>query len=203
MDKRSGSAVVTERKLVIPRLSVVYPQVGRSPYSIAQKVINQAILETVYALAREQGIAGDYTKKGTGTYEIKLNGKGLLSLTLDNFTYAEGAAHGLTLRKSLTADLESGKIYALEDFFLKGSDYRGVLSEEIKQQIRERDIPLTTPFERIGPNPDFYLTEKGLVLYFQQYEYTPYVWGFPEFLIPYSRLTGILDPKGPISRLVR
>lgn len=203
METRAGAARITERKLLRPRYTVVYPQVSRLRSSIVEKVINQAILGLVYRLIRDQGYSEDSTKTGTGTYEIKWNGKGLLSLTLDHYAYAKGAAHGLTIRKSLTADLETGKIYRLEDFFLKGSNYRTQISDIVKQEFKNRDIPQIEPFEGIGPDQDYYLTDGALVIYFQLYEYTPYVWGFPEFPIPFGRLTSVIDPKGPLARLMK
>lgn len=203
MESRDGAVRVVSRTLIRPRLKVTYPQVERLRNAIAQKVINQAFLETIYRLIKRQGFAEDYTKEGTGAYEVKLNDKGLLSASLDNYAYAKHAAHGTTLRESVNADTETGKLYALADFFTPGSNYRDVISGMIKQQIKERDIPLTTPFEKIAPDQDFYLTEEALVIYFQQNKYTPYVWGFPEFPIPYAQLSGIIDPKGPLARLAR
>lgn len=203
MESRDGAARIVSRTLVRPRLNVTYPQVQGLRNSIAQKTINQAFLETVGRLIKDQGYAQDYTKEGTGTYEAKLNDRGLVSVNLDNYGYAKHAAHGVTLRKSVTADTGTGTIYALSDFFVPGSDYRDRISTIVRQQIKERDIPLIAPFQKIGENQDYYLTEDALVIYFQQYEYTPYVWGFPEFPIPYAQLADIIDPKGPLPRLMR
>jgi len=44
-----------------------------------------------------------------GWYEIKTNEKGVLSLSIGNYTIAYPAAHGLTIIKSLTFDISTAK----------------------------------------------------------------------------------------------
>jgi len=82
-----------------------------------------------------------------GWYEIKTNEKGVLSLSIGNYTIAYPAAHGLTIIKSLTFDISTGKEYRLEELFKPGSDYVGTLSKIIERQIKEREIPILGEFK--------------------------------------------------------
>lgn len=194
-------ARIVPQKLVKPRLEVRYPRVSRLPSRAAQTRINHTILDRIYAMIRDQGYLQEPDKEITGTYEIPLNDHGLLSVILDNYAYAKGAAHGLTVRHSPTFNLQSGRVYRLKDLFKPGSDYIRVISDRIKQEIAEKDIPLIAEFEAIKEDEDFYMTEDSLVIYFQLYEYTPYAYGFPSFSIPYEDLRKIVDPEGPVACL--
>ncbi|GAB7388775.1 hypothetical protein BSNK01_26130 [Bacillaceae bacterium] len=76
------------------------------------------ILHQVHALIAEQRkyqIAG-YTEMN-GFYELKTNERGILSLTLSNYAYTYPMAHGMTLLKSLTIDVNTGKTYDLKELF--------------------------------------------------------------------------------------
>ncbi|MEJ8544291.1 DUF3298 and DUF4163 domain-containing protein [Brevibacillus borstelensis] len=134
-----------------------------------------------------------------GNYEIKSNERGIFSVTLSNYAYTAPMAHGMTFVKSLTADVQTGKIYPLRDLFKPGSAYVRVLSENIRQQIRRRQIPTLGPFGSIKPDQDYYLADKALVVYFQLYEIVPYYVGFPMFPIPVSDLESVASEQGPLA----
>ncbi|MGE5484689.1 MAG: DUF3298 and DUF4163 domain-containing protein [Ignavibacteriales bacterium] len=127
-------------------------------------------------------------------YLVRYNRNGLLSLTMDDYLYS-GGAHGGTIRTGYTADVKSGKTYALKDLFTPGTDYVTVISEEVGKQIVEQGLATLVPFTAIRPDQDFYLSGHSLVIYFQQYELMPYSYGFPEFRIPLSSLETVLVPE--------
>lgn len=104
--------------------------------------------------------------------------------------------------KSLTFDSMTGRLYRLQDLFRPDSDYIGVLSRLVHQQIKERDIEVLNGFATISPDQDFYLADKSLVLYFQLYEITAYYFGFPMFPISVYEIEDILAEDGPLARLV-
>lgn len=201
LDSRMKKERVVTRRLVKPRLEVKYPHVEGLANRFVQKMVNTAIIDLVYDLIRMQGYMQDPAKTITGTYEVKLHKNGILSVVLDNYGYAKGAAHGITYRKSLTFNLEDGAVYKLADLFKYDSGYRTRISDMIKRQIKEKDVPLIAEFVKIVENQDFYLTDHAVVVYFQLYEYTPYAYGFPEFIIPFRELASIIDPGGPLGRL--
>lgn len=137
-----------------------------------------------------------------GWYEIKTNERGVLSLSIGNYTIAYPAAHGMTIIKSLTFDVHSGKLYKLKELFKPGSNYVKVLSELIEKQIKERDIPILNGFKGINADQDYYIADKALVIYFQLYEITPYAFGFPHFPISVYEIQDIIKEDSPLDKML-
>lgn len=203
MERNMCPAVIRDAAIDKSRLKLTYPKVSGLADRGVQQRINLAILERVYALIREQGYVQDPTKEMTGGYAVKLNDKCVLSLYFTNYAYAQGAAHGLTIANTLNVDLATGRIYELKDLFRENSGWRMRISEAIKKQIKERDISLIADFKTIEPgHKDWFMTPTDLVVFFQAYEYTPYVYGLPEFPIPYAELADIANPHGPMERFI-
>lgn len=179
---------------------IYYPQVIGLNNKNIEHFINETIFNLVNYLVQQQ-----YEQQGTnafiemiGTFEIKTNERNILSLSLANYAYAYEHAHGLTLMKSLTFNIQTGKQYELADLFKQGSNYVEVLSKKIHEQISERDIPILNDFSTISPNQDFYIADKSLVIYFQLYEITPYYIGIPMFPISVYTLENIAVENGPL-----
>lgn len=184
-------------------MTIYYPQVYGMPNVGVQQTINQKIFGLMQSLIQQQ-----HQKQGThsfvemiGTYEIKTNERNVLSLSLSNYAYAYQHANGLTIMKSLTFDVRTGRNYQLKDLFKPGSDYVNVLSEMVQQQINERNLQLVDGFSGIAPDQDYYIADKSLVLYFQPIEITPHYVGFPMFPISVYALQDILDENGPLGRM--
>src|SRR5690625_2473815 len=154
---------------------IYYPQVVMLQNMNIQQKINQIIYNLVQHLIQQQYVNQDAETfaEMIGLYEIKTNERDILSLTLSNYAYAPKHANGLTIMKSLTFDLQTGKLYQLEDLFKQGSNYKSVLSNLVQKQIKERDIPIINSFPGILPDQDFYIADKSLVIYYQMYEMTP------------------------------
>ncbi|GLB61001.1 hypothetical protein NCCP133_31320 [Cytobacillus sp. NCCP-133] len=185
-----------------PTKVVYYPRVTGMQNKHLQHFINSTIVRENQQLINEQtGNMDTAVVDLYGYYEIKNNQRDVLSLSLNNYVYHYHAAHGMTVIKSLTFDLQKGKQVALKDLFKSGSDYVKRISELIKVQIKERDIPLLVDFTAIKPDQDFYMADKALVVYFQLYEITPYAYGFPMFPISVYDLQDIMDENGPLGRM--
>lgn len=108
----------------------------------------------------------------------------------------------MTYLSSLTFDLATGQKYTLNQLFKTGSHYIARLSTQILKQISERNIPLITDFVKIRPDQDFYIADKTLVIYFQLYEITPYVYGFPMFPISVYELEDVINDNGPLAKML-
>ncbi|WP_226527561.1 RsiV family protein [Metabacillus niabensis] len=185
-----------------PKKTVVYPRVVRMRNQHLQTYINQIIVYTTQQLIDQQvGNMPSTVEEMLGEYEIKNNQRQVLSLSLSNYTYHEKAAHGLTIIKSLTFDLNKGKFCNLKDLFKPGIDYIKTLSSIIQAQIKERDIPILNGFTSISPDQEFYMADKALVIYFQLYDITPYAFGFPMFPISVYEIQDIIDENGPLGRM--
>ncbi|KAF0823643.1 DUF3298 domain-containing protein [Cytobacillus firmus] len=185
-----------------PTKVVYYPRVSGMQNKQLQEFINNTILRQNQQLINEQTGNMDTTVVDLyGYYEIKNNQRNVLSLSLNNYVYHYHAAHGMTVIKSLTFDLQKGKQAALKDLFKPGSDYVKRISDLIAVQIKKRDIPLLVDFTAIKADQDFYIADKALVVYFQLYEITPYAYGFPMFPISVYDLQDIIDENGPLGRM--
>ena len=181
---------------------VLYPQVYNLRNKEFESLINQAIVQqTQWMIDKQAGNMPTSVVEMLGSYEIKNNQREVLSLTLSNYTYHYHAAHGMTYIKSLTFDLQKGQQCELKDLFKQGSDYVKRLSTLIQQQINERNVPLLDTFTSIKPNQDFYIADKTIVIYFQLYEITPYVYGFPMFPISVNSIQDIINENGPLGRM--
>ncbi|MFY0544067.1 DUF3298 and DUF4163 domain-containing protein [Brevibacillus sp. H7] len=182
-----------------PNVRIDYPQLVGLSNSTAQLKINQALLKDVHDMIRQQGYyENPKNTEMLGIYEIKNNQRGIVSISQSNYAFTYPSAHGLTLMKSITADIQTGKIFSLSDLFKPGSDYVKVLSEMVQQQINQRQIPILE-YKGIRPDQDYYIADKALVIYFQVYEISPYYVGFPMFPISVYDLQSIMNEDGPLS----
>lgn len=185
-----------------PQKTVYYPQVNRMKNQSLERNINHQIMTLTQELIQTQASSMPTTLvEMIGSYEIKNNQRDVLSLSLTNYAYHYQAAHGMTIIKSLTFDLKKAKKCKLADLFKPGSDYVKKLSNIIRKQIKQRDIVLLQEFKGIKPDQDFYIADKSLVIYFQLYEITPYVFGFPMFPISVYEIQDIIDENGPLGRM--
>jgi hypothetical protein len=184
---------IITRKIALPGLEVFYPSIIAGTNSSALLRMNQQIYNLVNKLIVEQGYYQEpQTTQVNGDYEIKTNERGVLSLSIINYTYHYHAAHGLTIIKPLNFDIHTGNNYQLHELFKPESNYIQILSDVIKRQIKERDIQLIEEFKEIRPDQDYYIADKALVIYFQLYELTPYAYGFPHFPISVYEISDII-----------
>jgi hypothetical protein len=105
-----------------PKVKVYYPILFNLKNSNVQMKINHAILNTLNKMLIEQNYYDPSLQELMAYYEIKTNERGILSLNLIVYSFT-GGAHGMTIVKSLTFDIETGKLYSLKDLFKPGSDY--------------------------------------------------------------------------------
>lgn len=184
-----------------PKISIYYPYVFGLPNLQAAYLINHKIVATLNDMVIELGFYDENLIEMVGEFEIKTNERQILSLTLTVYSFT-GGAHGMTLVKSLSFNVTTGKHYELKDLFLPDSDYVTRLSAIIKPKIDDWDIPILEEFTQIRKDQDFYLADHSLVIYFQLYEISPYVAGFPYFPIPILDIQDIIQPNGPLEILL-
>lgn len=185
-----------------PGKTVYYPKVYGLQNNRLERFINRSIIrQTQHLIDQQVGTMPTTVEEMIGYYEIKNNQRDVLSLSFSNYTYHQQTAHGMTYIKSLTFDLQKGTLCELKDLFVPGSDYIARLSTLIHQQIKQRDITLLNDFTTIQPNQDYYIADKSLVIYFQLYDITPYVFGFPMFPISVYDIQDIIAETGPLGRM--
>lgn len=187
-----------------PDQQVFYPRVIGMRNTRLEQLINRSIVGQTQQLINLQVNQSPSTVvEMLGTYEVKNNQRDVLSFSFSNYTYHHQAAHGMTYIKSLTFDLKQGKRVRLNELFKPDSDYINRVSSLIQSQITEREIPLLENFTTIQPDQDFYIADKTLVIYFQLYDLTPYVFGFPMFPLSVYDLQDIIAEDGPLGRLAQ
>lgn len=184
-----------------PNLEIYYPKIVNLKNIQVQQKINDDIKNSVDKMIREQGYFQNPNTTMRGSYEIKTNERGVLSINLINDAYS-GGAHGLTIMQGLTFDINTGTMYQLKDLFKPNSNYQKVLSDIVRKQIKDRNIFVLGSFIGIKPNQDFYIADKVLVLYFQLYELTSYAFGFPAFPISVYDIGDIINHKSPLGKMI-
>lgn len=184
-----------------PKVNVYFPVIVQLSNEDAQIKINQAIARVFNKLLVERGFFDTNLVEMQAYYEIKTNERNILSLSLIVYAFT-GGAHGMTTIKSLTFDVTTGRQYTLKELFKPNSDYVKRLSDIIAVKLKEWNTPLLDGFKTIMPNQDFYIADHSLVIYFQLYEISPYVAGFPYVPIPIWDIQDIIKPDGPLDKLL-
>lgn len=123
-------------------------------------------------------------------YEIFRNDRQFISLgqTVYQFT---GGAHGMSSLTATTVKISSGRAIGLADLFLSGSDYRERLDGAVRREGASRGLPLWG-YNGVKESANYFLTDKGLVLFFQPYEIAPYSEGIVKIMVPYQELADIM-----------
>ena len=122
------------------------------------------------------------------TFEITYNMYNVVSLYIDEYIFA-GGAHGNTIRTSQTWNLYQNCMIELANFFPNNPYFIINILKEINRQIAEDketyfENACNLVIETFNPK-SYYLTPRGIVIYFGQYDIAPYSSGIPEFLIIY------------------
>lgn len=132
-------------------------------------------------------------------YTVTMNENCRLSMFFDRYSYS-GGAHGNTIRVSDNWDLQTGRKLKLKNLFKNTNNFRKLVLDQIlllaDEQMRKDPIYFEDYRELIVKNfnaENFYLTPKGINVFYQQYEIGPYSSGIIVFEIPYKSL-GIQPP---------
>ncbi|MFX3635868.1 MAG: stalk domain-containing protein [Candidatus Pristimantibacillus sp.] len=172
-------------------LLVYYPVISGYSNNAVQKTINtflkQKVDKQISAATKQMNEASTDTSQLSfdGRYTVSYNEKGKLSIYMDYYIYL-GGAHGDPIRVPYTFDLATGAELSLQDVVQGRTDYVSIINQNIKAQIKNRQLSLQVPFETIEKNRKYFLNRNGIVIYFEPYEYTSFADGMPQFVIPYS-----------------
>lgn len=184
-----------EKKIPEASIKVDYPQISGLKNRAVQKQINRLLkgkAETFAANSLKEAKASQpSTPSGNpyeyvGTYKVTYNGHGVLSLYQDTYSFT-GGAHGMTYREGLTFRLSDGKLLTLDELLRANPNYRSIVDPDIAKQLQQTEGYFGN-FKTVGPNPSYYVKDQGVTIFFQLYDYLPYVYGFPEYYFPFSKL---------------
>lgn len=119
------------------------------------------------------------------TYEVTYYGSRFVSINLLEYTDT-GGAHPFIYKNALVLDTEEGVVrFAGEMFDMSEEEIVAACADiySTKEYVDETTLENIRKLEYI---PDFYLTEEGVVFFFQQYEVSSYAEGFVEIEMPYD-----------------
>lgn len=153
----------------------------------------------------------DYINEGTLgvsitdelTYEVTYNKNGYISILQSGYMYA-GGAHGMPYRIAHTFDLNTGKEITLKDIFdLKESELTAKIARAFNKTIKADPdggywtdefggSAIKTVKKTAGYNSPFYLTKKGVCLYYNPYDLACYARGFVEATLRFSANKSLL-----------
>ncbi|MGM7701365.1 DUF3298 domain-containing protein [Pseudalkalibacillus sp. Hm43] len=180
-------------------VKVSYPKLVDMKDKKAEAKINREIRELVDELV-EEGNQPDATTVEV-RYETKVNRNGVYSVVLILFYFIEHAAHPMQIQKALTFSTLTGHNYTFPELFSKNSYYKTRLTRYVKDYVKKENIQLINEIQTITDDQEFYLTDEDLVLFYQLYEYTPYVYGFLEVPIPLGEVRSMAAMDSPIRQL--
>jgi hypothetical protein len=129
----------------------------------------------------------------TQVYEVTFNALPVLSLYSDVYEYT-GGAHGMTDRTGNTWDLARCRMLELKDLFLRGYDYTNpILKYVAAEAFRRQQSGEAQYFEGMIENiqryfdpKNFFLSCRGLQVFYPLYSIAPYYVGIQVFTVPYS-----------------
>ncbi len=139
-------------------------------------------------------------------WEATIDGKviyhsdAVICIEINHYSFT-GGAHGNGGLQSLIADATTGKKIPNDKLFKNNDDFKAFAEKEFRTVYK---IPETGSINQTGlqfENDEFYLpeniffTDKGLLLYYNQYEAAAYVEGTKQLLFPYDKIGDYLLVK--------
>lgn len=193
--------------VIVLTYKIEYPEIIRSRYEFGKEAFNkynrdkafrfeQYVKTNLFKQAKdayEASLANDYpimVFEAIMQYRITYNSNYLVSLYYDEYQFL-GGAHGSTIRTSQTWDLPTARQLPLEYFFQNNRDYKVDIIKEINRQIKEGietgnnyyfEDYCQLVLDTFNTN-NYYLSDKGIIVYFQAYDIGPYSSGILEFNI--------------------
>lgn len=119
-------------------------------------------------------------------FEITFNSKNLISLYIDEYIFS-GGAHGETTRTSQTWNFDYNTMIQLYELYSRNPYFLLGILKNINNQILQNQTNYFQDYCNLMlqtfNTQNFYLTPRGIVIYFQQYDIAPYSSGIPVFLV--------------------
>jgi hypothetical protein len=209
---------VTARRTAKPAYSgdIVYPRVTGVSKSAASR-INARIVSYVDGTATSfkhevlrtahiQLPPGSGPSALIGSVNTEFDSGRIVTVSLSEYTYFAGAAHGITTDTTLNFDAVTGSRYRLADLFTPSAKWLVALSGASRRAL-PRLVGSLSNTEWIDsgtvPRPANFavwsLTPWGLQITFGDYQVAAYAAGMPLVVIPYAQLAKLARPGGPIA----
>ena len=197
-------------------IAVAYPKIAGSDAPAVAR-INRSIRDSLAAFATSlRPRPADFT--GTPEMDQMIIGEAeggprrtflsdrLFSSRVDVYAFT-GGAHGNIFSFPLTYDLATGEAVRLGTLFRNGTAWRDTLAVLTTARLAaaqdtswlfEDQVPATS-----GTFAFFTLGADSLTVFFPPYAIAPYAAGAFEVTLPYTDLSPVLSPSGPVADLLR
>ena len=181
-----------------------YPQVFGLNSTVAQKKINDILTKHIQGsykgyLTLKKSME-EYKKEADckkmpftcqysyhTSYKVKYNQNGKVSILLYDYTYS-GGAHGLTYITAYNFTLQTGKPYNLRNILTSKTKFLKVTKYAKGYMIKHPAIFFMDDYTlknfKVNNSTQFYFTDQGIYLIFQEYEVAPYAAGNPIIQVP-------------------
>ncbi len=193
----SGITVSTVKMRPNKYVVVNYPKISGIGVSDVQNTINTK-LKALFTESRKNLKKTDNLFV-TDTFTAEQI-KDLLIINKTGYDYPVGAAHGTLFSFFYFINTKTGEFYQLKDLFKSDSDYVSKLNKIVVKQMEENSKDGMVYFydgkDPISKDQYFYISEDGLVIYFDSGAIAPYAAGFPEFKIPFKDINSIINMEG-------
>lgn len=131
-----------------------------------------------------------------------------VNIAISNYIY-EGGAHGSNTVRYYNITRKTGSVISEMDLFNEGyeDELSKVMVECLLQSLHKTspaDLESEGFFdsEKIRPNGNFIINEKGLTYCFNEYEIAPYAMGTIFITIPYEKLDALLKQEAPVRKFM-
>ena len=129
--------------------------------------------------------------------DVKYNENDFISIVSDTYQYT-GGAHGSSVWSARNIDTLTGTEVLLGDLF-EDNNYKIVLDRFIEQEVNDHPEDYSDLWEKPqikeSNQRDFYISDNGLVIFYQPYDLSYYARGFVEFTIDYEDISGYLKEE--------
>jgi hypothetical protein len=195
--------VDTQKKLILIEkpdytVSIQYPHTGNIK---VDPVVDKLIRDESVAFAEDKPAKAEHGWQ----YQLYIRyvsssfSKDIVCYKFEVYSFM-GGAHGNTKLVTKVININTGKIYGLDDVFRSGSGYLTKISDICIAYLTNKLGKIADPKwigEGAGPKKvnyqDFVLDGRNIVFYFEQYQVAPYSEGVQEVKVPLSSVKQYLQ----------
>lgn len=200
ISSRGESLVLTDKindNSGVTTVSVYYPEVYGEKYKNVNNEFKVGCLKYIDEIKNslKSSTVSSNDKSSNKKYSVSIdykmpyNKNNIISILQDYHSYT-GGDNEISYISSTNINTKSGKYIKLQDLFKKDYDYKTVINDEIKKQIKDRkSLLLCDMFEKfsgITDDTEYYIEDDSLVIFFQTHDLSPDLLEKVKFRIPFS-----------------
>lgn len=139
----------------------------------------------------------------SGRDVVLFTGHHIMSIVFTGSIYF-GGIHPSSWHRSINYDFTTGTRLGLGDLFRPFTPYLKTIANYCINDLSANEQDLFPEYANDGAAAkeenytDWVITPKGLLIIYEEYQVAPYVSGPQYLLVPYDKLSEIIDPHGPL-----